>query len=60
MKVAQLLSEEYIRRSQQLSVMERLEFLEEFRLLLPLSVFEEHYQNRLKEWHDSGTKPEVK
>lgn len=53
MKVTQLLSEEYIRRSEQLSLMERLEFLEEFRLLLPLSVFEEHYRNRLKDWYQS-------
>ena len=55
MKVTQLLSKDYIKKSEQLNLMERLEFLEEFRLLLPLSVFEEHYANRLKEWDgDNG------
>ncbi|MFO1480943.1 MAG: hypothetical protein U1F40_12145 [Turneriella sp.] len=58
MKVTQELSEEYIRRSQQLTVMERLEFLQEYRLLLPLSVFEEHYAARLKAWYGSATPPE--
>lgn len=55
MKVTQLLSEEYVQRSAKLSLMERLEFLEEFRLLLPLSVFEEQNASRLKAWHDSAS-----
>ena len=58
MKVTQELSEEYIRRSQQLTIMERLEFLEEYRQLLPLSVFEEDRQARLKVWYGSATPPE--
>ncbi len=58
MKVTQKLSEEYIRRSQQLTIMERLEFLEEYRQLLPLSVFEEDRKARLKAWYGSETPPE--
>ncbi len=50
MRSVQLLSEEYVARSAALSVTERLEFLEEFRLLLPLSVFEEERERRLAEW----------
>lgn len=53
MKGIQLLSEEYVRKSEKLSLTERLEFLEEFRLLLPLSVFENDRRERLKAWHDS-------
>ena len=55
MKAVQLLSVEYVHRSEKLSLTERLEFLEEFRLLLPLSVFEENIRDRLKTWNDSGT-----
>lgn len=55
MKAIQLLSVEYVRRSENLSLAERLEFLEEFRLLLPLSVFEENRRDRLKTWNDSDT-----
>lgn len=50
MKATQILTEEYIRKSASTNLMERLDFLEEFRLLLPASVFEQHYQNRLKAW----------
>jgi len=55
MKVVQELSAEYIRRSQQLTIMERLEFLEEYRQLLPLSVFEEDRRARLKAWYGSAS-----
>ncbi len=55
MKTVQILSEEYVQRSAQLSTMERLEFLEEFRLLLPLSVFEEDHTNRLEAWYGANS-----
>lgn len=51
MRATQVLSAEYAEKSLQLTVMERLEFLEEYRLLIPISVFEQHYQKRLDEWH---------
>jgi len=53
MRSVQLLSEEYIARSAALTVTERLEFLEEFRLLLPLSVFEDERRQRLEAWRAS-------
>lgn len=38
--------------------MERLEFLEEYRQLLPLWVFEEDRKARLKAWYGAATPPE--
>lgn len=55
MKALQILSREYVHKSLQASLAERLEFLEEFRRLLPLSVYEDHYANRRMEW-SSGEK----
>lgn len=57
MRVTQLLSPEYIKKSAELTITERLEFLEEYRLLLPLSVFEEHHRRRLEEWYGFDTPP---
>jgi hypothetical protein len=54
MKSVQLLTEEYVRRSAQLTVQERLEFFEEFRQLVPLSVFEEKRRAVLETWEKSG------
>lgn len=59
MKATQVLTEEYVYKSSSTSLTERLQFLEEFRLLLPVSVFEEHYQNRLKEWHETEPSAET-
>lgn len=41
MESVQYISDEYLERSLRLSVTERLEFLEEYRLLIPLELFEE-------------------
>jgi hypothetical protein len=50
MKVTQNLSEEYVEKSRLLSVTDALEFLEEYRLILPLSVFEEKNRATLEAW----------
>ena len=49
MKAVQILSDEYIQKSAKLSIQERIDFLEEFILLLPESVFEEQKKKRLEE-----------
>ncbi len=62
MKGTQLLSVEYVRRSEKLSTTEVLEFLEEFRLLVPLTVFEEKHRACLAAWQStlhSQTKPSI-
>ncbi|WP_167483032.1 hypothetical protein [Leptospira noumeaensis] len=51
MEAFQELTDEYIQKSKSLSVTERLEFLEEYRLLLPESVFTEKQNLYLKEWN---------
>ncbi len=51
LKVTQDLSSEYVERSRQLTVNDALEFLEEFRLLVPLSVFEDKNRAALAAWH---------
>ena len=54
MRATQLYSDEYIEKSAKLSVSERLEFLEEYRQLLPLSVFEEALHARRVAWERSA------
>lgn len=54
MRATQLYSAEYVEKSARLSVSERLEFLEEYRQLLPLSVFEEAMQARQAAWERSA------
>ncbi|WP_167481418.1 hypothetical protein [Leptospira kemamanensis] len=46
----QKLTDEYIEKSRLLRVTDRLEFLEEYRLLLPESVFLEKQKQYLKNW----------
>ena len=62
MKGTQILSAEYVRRSAKLSTNEVIEFLEEFRLLVPISVFEEKNKNCIAAWQStlhSQTKPSL-
>lgn len=56
MESYQILTDEYIRKSRQLSVSERLEFLEEYRLLLSESVFVEKQKQYLLNWNSSNHK----
>ncbi len=49
----QKLSDEYIEKSKLLSITDRLEFLEEYRLLLPDSVFLEKQKQYLKDWESA-------
>ncbi|TGN09371.1 hypothetical protein EHS11_12545 [Leptospira ilyithenensis] len=62
MQIFQTLTNEYIHKSNQLSISERLEFLEEYRLLLPESFFIEYKQKCLEKWsqtrNHSGSDPE--
>ncbi|MCZ8158195.1 MAG: hypothetical protein O9264_18900 [Leptospira sp.] len=51
MEAIQYLSNEYIEKSLLLSVTERLEFLEEYRLLLPESLFEERRNRYIENWN---------
>lgn len=51
METFQELTDDYIQKSKNLTVTERLEFLEEYRLLLPESVFAEKQNQYLKEWN---------
>jgi hypothetical protein len=46
----QHLTDEYIQKSKRLTISERLEFLEEYRLLLPETVFIEKYKQYMKDW----------
>ncbi|MFO1471003.1 MAG: hypothetical protein U1F27_08215 [Turneriella sp.] len=50
MKATQLLSAEYVEKSAKLSIGEILDFLEEYRLLVPVTVFEEKKQACLSAW----------
>lgn len=49
-KPLQILSEEYIDRCIKLTLMERLQILEEYRLLLPMSVWEEYRREKSGYW----------
>ncbi len=51
MKALQIISDEYLEKCKRLSTEEILEFLEEFRQLLPESVYREQTERRLAEWH---------
>jgi len=53
MKSLQLISDEYLEKCKKLTTREILDFLEEFRQLLPESVYIEQTQARLAEWHKS-------
>lgn len=50
MQAIQILTAEYVQRSAALTPSERLEILEEFRLLLPLSIFEERLRAYRAVW----------
>jgi hypothetical protein len=50
LKALQLISDEYLEKSRKLSTAEILDFLEEFRQLLPESVYLEQTQQRQDEW----------
>lgn len=50
MKATQLFSAEYLQKSAKLSTTEVIEFLEEFRLLVPVAVFEEKQRACVSAW----------
>lgn len=54
MKSLQLISDEYLERCKKLTTPEILDFLEEFRQLLPESVYREQTRERLDQWHQSS------
>jgi hypothetical protein len=56
METFQRLTDDYIQKSKGLTISERLEFLEEYRLLLSENIFTEKQNQYLKDWA-SGKNP---